>query len=43
MLIRGVNKKDAESLYLLMKEGFGWEDNNGFSKSFSQTRIFFVW
>jgi ribosomal protein S18 acetylase RimI-like enzyme len=34
MLIRGVNKKDAESLNLLMKEGFGWEDNNGFSQSF---------
>ena len=41
MLIRGVNKKDAESLNLLMKEGFGWEDNNGFSQSFFSNKNIF--
>ena len=41
MLIRGVNKKDAESLNLLMKEGFGWEDNNDFSQSFFSNKNIF--
>ena len=41
MLIRGVNKKDAESLILLMKEGFGWEDNYGFSQSFFSNKNIF--
>ena len=41
MLIRGVNKRDAESLKLLMKEGFGWEDNNGFSQSFFSNKNIF--
>ena len=41
MLIRGVNKKDAESLNLLMKEGFGWEDNNVFSQSFFSNKNIF--
>ena len=41
MLIRGVNKKDAKYLILLMKEGFGWENNDGFSQSFfSKKNIF---
>ncbi|MAR42485.1 MAG: hypothetical protein CMC48_00085 [Flavobacteriaceae bacterium] len=41
MLIRGVNKKDAESLNLLMKEGFGWEDNSDFSQSFFSNKNVF--
>ena len=41
MLIRGVNKKDAESLNLLMKDGFGWEDNNDFSQSFFSNKNIF--
>ena len=41
MLIRGVNKKDAESLNLLMKEGFGWADNNDFSQSFFSNKNIF--
>ena len=41
MIIRGVNKKDAESLNLLMKEGFGWEDNNDFSQSFFSNKNIF--
>ena len=41
MLIRGVNKKDAESLNLLMKEGFGWKDNNDFSQSFFSNKNVF--
>ena len=41
MLIRGVNKKDSESLNLLMKEGFGWEDNNDFTQSFFSNKNIF--
>ena len=41
MLIRGVNKKDPESLNLLMKEGFGWEDNNDFTQSFFSNKNIF--
>ena len=41
MLIRRVNKKDAGNLNLLMKEGFEWEDNNGFSKSFFSDKNIF--
>ena len=41
MLIRGVNKKDAESLNLLMKEGFGWENNDdAYLSFFSNKNIF---
>tara|TARA_B100001989_G_scaffold112018_1_gene78594 strand:- start:80 stop:481 length:402 start_codon:yes stop_codon:yes gene_type:complete len=41
MLIRRVNKKDAGNLNLLMKEGFEWEDNNGFSQSFFSDKNIF--
>lgn len=41
MEIRRVNKKDAESLNFLMKEGFGWEDNNDFSQSFFSNKNIF--
>jgi len=41
MLIRGVNKKDAESLDLLMKDGFVLENNNGFSHGFLSNKNIF--
>ena len=41
MLVRGVNKKDAKSLILLMKEGFGWENNDdAYLSFFSNKNIF---